>query len=34
MSVNADALVRTAHQTYFHPKEALVTDGVLMRGHS
>ena len=31
MSVNADALVRTAHQTYFHPKEALVTDGVLNR---
>ena len=31
ISVNNDAVVRTAYFKYFHPKEALITDGVLNR---
>lgn len=31
IAVNADAVVRTAHYKYLHPKEALITDGVLNR---
>lgn len=30
-AVNADAVVRTAHYKYLHPKEALICDGVLNR---
>lgn len=31
ISANADAVVRTAHYKYLHPKEALISDGVLNR---
>ena len=31
ISVNNDCMVRTVHQKYFHPKETLVTDGILNR---
>lgn len=31
ISVNSDCMVRTVHQKYFHPKETLVTDGILNR---
>lgn len=31
ISVNSDALIRTAHYKYFHPKEVLISDGVLNR---
>jgi intraflagellar transport protein 52 len=31
IAVNADAVVRTAHYKYLHPKEALICDGVLNR---
>lgn len=31
ISVNKDCVVRTVHQKYFHPKEALISDGVLNR---
>ena len=34
ISINNDSLVRTVHQKYFHPKETLVTDGVLNRAAS
>ena len=34
ISINNDSLVRTVHQKYFHPKETLVTDGVLNRAVS
>ena len=32
MSVNPDAVVRTTHYKYLHPKEVLVSDGILNRG--
>lgn len=32
ISVNADAVVRTTHYKYLHPKEVLISDGVLNRG--
>jgi len=31
ISVNKDCVVRTVHQKYFHPKETLITDGILNR---
>ncbi|KAF6258344.1 hypothetical protein COO60DRAFT_1270809 [Scenedesmus sp. NREL 46B-D3] len=31
IAVNSDAVVRTAHYKYLHPKEALISDGVLNR---
>jgi hypothetical protein len=31
ISVNADCVVRTVHYKYFHPKECLITDGVINR---
>ncbi|XP_076012485.1 intraflagellar transport protein 52 homolog isoform X2 [Genypterus blacodes] len=31
IAINNDAVVRTAYYKYFHPKEALVSDGVLNR---
>lgn len=31
MSVNSDCVVRTVHYKYFHPKEALITDGIINR---
>jgi intraflagellar transport protein 52 len=31
IAANADAVVRTAHYKYLHPKEALISDGVLNR---
>lgn len=31
ISANADAVVRTAHYKYLHPKEALISDGVVNR---
>jgi len=31
LSFNSDSVVRTVHYKYFHPKEALITDGVLNR---
>jgi intraflagellar transport protein 52 len=31
IAVNADAVVRTAHYRYLHPKQALISDGVLNR---
>lgn len=31
ISANSDAVVRTAHYKYLHPKEALISDGVLNR---
>jgi len=31
ISVNSDCMVRTVHQKYFHPKETLITDGILNR---
>lgn len=31
ISANTDAVVRTAHYKYLHPKEALISDGVLNR---
>jgi intraflagellar transport protein 52 len=32
MAVNADAVVRTTHYKYLHPKEVLIADGILNRG--
>ncbi|KAG1674864.1 hypothetical protein FOA52_015254 [Chlamydomonas sp. UWO 241] len=32
MSVNADSVLRTTHYKYMHPKEVLVSDGILNRG--
>jgi len=32
MSVNADAVLRTTHYKYMHPKEVLIGDGILNRG--
>lgn len=32
MSVNADAVLRTTHYKYMHPKEVLISDGILNRG--
>ncbi len=32
MAVNSDAVVRTTHYKYLHPKEVLVADGILNRG--
>merc|ERR1719158_2598939 len=32
--VNNDAVVRTSYYKYFHPKEALITNGVLNRAIS
>ena len=29
--INADCVVRTVHDRYFHPKEALIADGILNR---
>ena len=29
--INADCVVRTVHHRYFHPKEALIADGILNR---
>lgn len=34
VSVNNDAVVRTSYYKYFHPKEALITNGVLNRAIS
>lgn len=31
MSVNSDAVVRTTHYKYLHPKEVLISDGILNR---
>eukprot|EP00878_Enallax_costatus_P034935 GHUV01038884.1.p1 GENE.GHUV01038884.1~~GHUV01038884.1.p1 ORF type:complete len:286 (+),score=50.55 GHUV01038884.1:356-1213(+) len=31
IAVNTDAVVRTAHYKYLHPKEALISDGILNR---
>eukprot|EP00218_Dolichomastix_sp_CCMP3274_P007572 CAMPEP_0170133950 /NCGR_PEP_ID=MMETSP0033_2-20121228/1627_1 /TAXON_ID=195969 /ORGANISM="Dolichomastix tenuilepis, Strain CCMP3274" /LENGTH=179 /DNA_ID=CAMNT_0010369485 /DNA_START=46 /DNA_END=581 /DNA_ORIENTATION=+ len=31
ISVNQDAVVRTVHYKYLHPKEVLITDGVMNR---
>lgn len=31
ISINADCVVRTVHHKYLHPKEVLITDGVLNR---
>mmetsp|Transcript_21162 Transcript_21162/g.46315 ORF Transcript_21162/g.46315 Transcript_21162/m.46315 type:complete len:474 (-) Transcript_21162:547-1968(-) len=31
MSINADAVVRTTHYKYLHPKEVLISDGILNR---
>eukprot|EP00798_Chlamydomonas_sp_ICE-L_P029961 gene29962-18028_t len=31
MSVNSDSVVRTTHYKYLHPKEALISDGILNR---
>lgn len=31
IAVNTDAVVRTAHYKYLHPKEALISDGLLNR---
>mmetsp|Transcript_20696 Transcript_20696/g.45337 ORF Transcript_20696/g.45337 Transcript_20696/m.45337 type:complete len:464 (-) Transcript_20696:2714-4105(-) len=31
LSVNSDCVVRTVHHKYLHPKEVLITDGVLNR---
>ena len=32
LSVNPDAVVRTTHYKYMHPKEVLISDGILNRG--
>ncbi|KAI8467807.1 MAG: hypothetical protein J3K34DRAFT_460202 [Monoraphidium minutum] len=32
IAANADAVLRTSHHKYMHPKEALVVDGLLNRG--
>lgn len=32
MAVNNDAVVRTTHYKYLHPKEVLISDGILNRG--
>lgn len=32
MAVNSDSVVRTTHYKYLHPKEVLVSDGILNRG--
>lgn len=31
INLNSDSVVRLSHHKYFHPKEALVTDGILNR---
>lgn len=31
IAINSDAVVRTAHHKYMHPKEALISDGLLNR---
>lgn len=32
MSINNDAVVRTTHYKYLHPKEVFISDGILNRG--
>lgn len=32
LSINSDAVVRTTHYKYLHPKEVLIGDGILNRG--
>jgi len=32
LSINSDAVVRTTHYKYLHPKEVLISDGILNRG--
>jgi intraflagellar transport protein 52 len=32
ISVNSDAVVRTTHYKYLHPKEVFISDGILNRG--
>lgn len=32
MSINSDSVLRTTHYKYMHPKEVLISDGILNRG--